>query len=135
MSEIKKLEPLTGWMDLHLATDIIDPPVLRVRLRPLTAIDMMDAYTEAGVVRLSQLTLASALAAIAEWDLTESGRALPCTDEAKAEHAAFLKVLLASRVERRVGPGDGVVEDGEGDRFAATEIQQVARRSENFLKN
>lgn len=133
MSEIKHIEPMTGWISLHLAAPaVIDPPLLRVRLRPLTAIDLMDSYSE----RLSQITLGSALAAIAEWDLTDGGKPLPCTDEAKRVHLDFLRVLLSTRVERRIGPsGSEEAPAVASPRFVATEIQIIAREPESFLKN
>ena len=139
MSEIKKIEPLTGWIELHLGTDVIEPPVLRVRLRPLAAIDVMDTYAEGGQVRavkISEVTAAAALRAIADWDLTQAGQPLPCTDEIKSDpgYRDFFKVLLSARVQRRLGPGEGE-EDAESSEFAALEILRLARTTELFLKN
>jgi hypothetical protein len=125
MAEIRLIEPTTGEIEYHIKTDLLNPPILKVKLRPITHLDTVDTYAD-GVRSISGLGLGRALAAIAEWDLTLDGKPLPCTDEVKAKYRPWLNLLLAQHLEESTD--DYPV-------WLASAIVKVAQDEKSFLKN
>jgi hypothetical protein len=115
------MEPLTGWMEYRLVTTMLDPPVFRCRLRPVTELNMIDGLaSEAADYRQGQATIDVAIAAVAEWDLAVGGTPIPLTNENKR---GWLVPVIAEPVEGRKGFLLGMC------------IVQDAQNRENFLKN
>lgn len=122
MAELKLLEQLTGWIEYRLKTDLLDPPVLRVRLRPLDAFDWRDAMPVNGEHRLGLATLEVAVEAVAEWDLSQNGQPIPIPADRKKK-IATLRPLMAEEVAVREGT------------LLAHAIIADAQNRELFLKN
>jgi len=96
MSDVKRLEPLTGWITYELAeTEYLAEPRLSVRLRLLDGLEAADELLKTG---MSEPLAARALAlmAVVEWDLTEVGKPIPVNAETKA---IFLRPLLSDVVK------------------------------------
>ena len=123
MANIKyrPMEQLSAWLEYRLVTDMLDPPVFRCRLRPITALDIYDSAGAGGTVRMGRLTLDLAIEAVAEWDLATEGVPIPLTPETKA---GWLVPLLTEQVE---GRDDGML--------LGIAIVGDAGNRENFLKN
>lgn len=123
MSEIRfnPLSPRSSWQEYRLATDALEPPVFRCRLRPLDAFDFVsDVYSD-GETRLGRAIVTAALNAVVEWDLTMNGESIPCTPENKEK---FLRPLLSERVVSR--PEEPLL---------GVALVLDARNRELFLKN
>jgi hypothetical protein len=98
VANLKRLEQLSGWLTYELETTLLDPPVLKVRLRPM---DNYDAAQGRDVWRSSsRAMLEVALAAVAEWDLTENGVPIPFPSD-PAIKAAALRPLMSEKVVGR----------------------------------
>jgi hypothetical protein len=122
MSNIKNIIPLSEWLTFELADNkLIDPPIVKLKLRPITDSDLLDAVAD-NKIRPSEIMIMRATDAIQEWDLSEDGKPIPCTETKKIELALFLKLLLTSYVKA-------------DDNFFATVIIRHAQTLENFLKN
>jgi hypothetical protein len=122
MSELRQIIPVSDWLEFDLNTQLVEPPVVRLRLRPVTGVSAVDIYAEGGR-KLSDYVLGQAIEAIAEWDLTRDGVAVPCTAEAKREMDFHLRLLLAQPMR-----------DGSGD-FLELRVVEHAAKAENYLKN
>jgi hypothetical protein len=121
MSKInyKPIEPLSGWLEYKLLTDKLDPPVFRCRLRPVDAFSMMDGIPADGKFKMGRATVEVVIEAVAEWDLEEGGKPIPCTSEMKA---GYLRPIIAEAVEGC-------------DTLLGIAIVHDAQRPETFLKN
>ena len=114
--------PLSEWLTFELADNkLVDPPIIKLKLRPITDTDLMDAVVD-NKIRPSEIMIMRATDAIQEWDLSEDGKPIPCMEEKKRELALFLKLLLTSYLK-------------SGDDFLAIAIIRYAQTLENFLKN
>ncbi|HUT61298.1 MAG TPA: hypothetical protein VNA25_25905 [Phycisphaerae bacterium] len=112
MSELKKLEPLSDWIEYELDTKQIDPPILKLRLRYLEDADAFVPLTP--MERFNK-----AVDLIAEWDITVDGQPLSLTD--KTGRDQLTDFLVRKVVGRGIILGVAVVAD--------------AQDRENFLKN
>lgn len=111
MANIKRLEQLTGWIEYALTTTLLDPPVLKLRLRHIDPFDMVtNAVPGDPGFRYGQMTADSAMAAVVEWDLTEGGIPVPVTPENKI---LYLRPILAELVTGRSYLGFAIVEDAK----------------------
>ena len=121
MSELKKINPESGWMEFKLGPNaLLQPPVLRCKLRPSSDLENVDLYSE-GVLKPSEGTVHRALAAIVAWDLTEGDKPVPCTAEEKEVRYQPFRLLMAQVTD--------------GGSFLGTEILTAAKDIKNFLKN
>jgi len=88
----------SDWRTYELETKLLDPPVLKVKLRPLDAFDLADAMPEDGRLAKGSMVLEGAVAAIVEWDLAEAGKPIPIDPGTKL---AVLRPLMAEKVKDR----------------------------------
>jgi hypothetical protein len=121
MAELKKINPESGWLEFKLIADaLLQPPVLRCKLRPSSDLENVDLYSE-GVLKPSEGTVRRALAAIIAWDLTDGDKPVPCTAEEKALRYQSFRLLMAQVTE--------------GGSYLGSEILTAAKNLENFLGN
>jgi len=132
MGAIKAREQLSPWVEYELETDQLDPPVLRVRLRPIDPFAMADVMHVDGGVRVGQALLEVAVNAVAEWDLTENGKPIPMVEATKL---ATLRPIMAESVKGR----DTIVRTGDVEEHIPTllaiAIFEDGRDKKLFLKN
>jgi len=100
MSELVKRFKQSDWLEYELETDLIEPPVLKLKVTPLNRIYSIDSYIGIGN-QLKKTTTAQVLAAlildvVQEWDLTLKGKPVPVTDENKRK---YLFPLLGEKVK------------------------------------
>ena len=110
MANIKKLEQLTGWVEYKLLSTLLDPPILKLRLRPLDSFSMVTADPAGASFAYGRFAADNAIEAVAEWDLTENGVAIPVTPENKV---LYLRPILAEMVEGRSLLGLAILEDAQ----------------------
>jgi hypothetical protein len=111
VANIKRLEQLTGWIEYPLITALLDPPILKLRLRPMDSFDMLTSTVPGDPsFRFGQFAADNAVAAVAEWDLTENGVAIPVTPENKV---LYLRPILAEMVDGRGLLGLAILEDSQ----------------------
>jgi len=118
---VKRLEQLSAWIEYTLITTLIDPPVLRVRLRPTDAFDVADSLVGvSGIPVYGRALLTQALNAIAEVDLVDlEGKPIVLSAE---NREAVLRDLLTENV------------DGRGTMLGIVVVEDSKKR-ELFLKN
>lgn len=114
--------PLSGWLEYHLKTAKLEPPVIRLRLRPLDRFDIIDATIDEGDLAVGRTLAAAASKAVIEWDLEDQdGKPIPVNQATKDVH---LGELLGEELkDKPVGTLLGI------------QIVKDARTRENFLKN
>jgi len=120
MGNIKNLKPLSEWLTFELETDILDPPVVKFKVRPITG--MAGLNIEEGDRSRSSTFIEMVLDAIQEWDLADNGEPIPCTEETKQIHATYLRCLLGTKLKNKKG-------------LLGLELAVYAADAENFLKN
>ena len=115
ISNIKTVPQLSPWVTYELEGAPFDPPVVKFRLRPLEAIDLMDSSKE----RPGRALAESARSAIAEWDFTDGDKPVLVTDETKTRYltSGFLSLVV------------------KGGSYLAVHIVLDARNKDTFLKN
>lgn len=123
MAEVKykPMESVSGWIEYPLVTTELDPPLIKLRLRPVNMFNMIDGAAGGGGVKLGRATLEAAVDAVADWDLCVSGVPIPVTAENKM---AWLRPIIAEQVE---GKPEGIL--------LGIAILMDAQNRENFLKN
>jgi hypothetical protein len=121
MAEVKKrFRGLSDWLTFELETDAIEPPILKVRLKPIGYFNIAaDAIGQGKDAVLNELMFYAAIDAVQEWDLTENGVAIPSTRENKILH-------LGPRLSDRL--------KGTVQLFGIAIIDWAANQ-DNFLKN
>lgn len=118
----KPTAPLTGWLEYPLKGTMLEPPVLRLRLRPIDQYDIIDATIADGELRAGRTLAAAAEKAVAEWDLEgQDGKPLEVTDENKE---MYLRPILGEQLK-----------DKPAGLLLGIQIVRDARARENFLKN
>ena len=118
MANLKRLEQLSRWLEYELETKLLDPPVIKVRLRPTDAFTLGQAKET--WQSNTRMFLEIAIGAVAEWDLTEDGKPLAMGDgEAKA---AVLRPLMSEKLKGK-------------DSILGVQIVEDSSDRENFLKN
>jgi hypothetical protein len=111
VANIRRLENLTAWVEYKLTTTLLDPPVLRLRLRYVNPVDMVStSLLEDPTFRFGKFAADNAIEAVAEWDLTENGVPVPVTAENKV---AYLRPILAEPVEGRTLLGFAILQDAQ----------------------
>lgn len=114
--------PLSEWIEYKLRGAKLEPPVLRLRLRPLDRFDILDATLEDGALRAGRTIAAAAAKAVVEWDLEDQeGKPIPCNEDTKAVH---LGELLGEELE-----------DEKPGMLLGIKIVKDARARDTFLKN
>jgi hypothetical protein len=117
----KQMEQISGWIEFRLATKLLDPPVLRLRLRPIDLYNVIDEIAVRGNPKLGSTTLSSIVEAVADWDLSADGVPIALSPENKM---GWLRPLVTERI------------DGEEDgSLLGVAILLAARNRENFVKN
>ena len=120
MAEVKKrFRALSDWLTYELETDALEPPILKVRVKPIYGIDAVDYAVEGEKMKLSTFIFNSVIEAVQEWDLTENGTPIPVTYENKL---ACLGRRLSDRIK-------------DSRILLGMEIFIFAADQENFLKN
>lgn len=122
MAEVKKkFRVLSDWLTYELETDALEPPILKVRVKPIYGINAVDYMVGEGVERLkfSTFIFNSVIEAVQEWDLTENGVPISITHENKM---ACFGPRLSDRIK-----DSGII--------LGIEIFNFATNQENFLKN
>ncbi|HUV39028.1 MAG TPA: hypothetical protein VMY39_05410 [Planctomycetota bacterium] len=120
MADIKNLAPISEWITYELDTELLNPPVLKLRLRPMTGWDAINI--DAGQRSVSSTMAEMIIGAIVDWDLSEKGEPIPCNEDAKARHSVFLRCLLGQKLK-------------DARLLLGLEIALFAGNAENFLKN
>ncbi len=119
MAEIKRLIAMSEWLEFHLdSKGLLDPPVFRVRVRPISLMTTYDVKE----ARTSTMLKEAIVEAIRDWEFTENGKPVPCTEEAKKDLRETLEAILGAQVEGRPGV------------LVGTEILGYAGDMANFLK-
>jgi len=100
MTDVKKIRELSGWLTFELDTKLLDPPILRVRVKPIVMMEGIRAVLKIGLSenfhKLIELQYRLAIECIQEWDLTHKGKPLPCNAETKEK---YLKCLLGEKTK------------------------------------
>ena len=81
MAELKEREAISDWIKFDLDTKELDPPVIKLKLRPIESITNVDSWGGNGrLLRTSEVVLQKAMISVAEWDLQVKGKPLPIED-------------------------------------------------------
>jgi hypothetical protein len=127
MGELKFPSP-SVWEEFELDTDIIDPPIVRLQLRPLFRKGQLEGFLAfAGVPSIDKLKLDKAdvsefwpvfekiipiiMQHVIGWDLTLNGEPIPCTEEEKMK-PWFKDALMWEEVKRRIEPAEAALPTG-----------------------
>jgi hypothetical protein len=120
---VKDSVAVSDWQTYELDTTLLDPPVLKLKLRPASALAGVNAGPAAA---FSSYLVASAIDAVADWDLTETVEGkdmpVPCTDENKRRLANGLRVLFSRKLKGT-------------EEILAWAVLGYAGDERNFLKN
>jgi hypothetical protein len=112
MANIKqKFEQLTGWIEYKLESNILDPPILKLRLRPLYEFSKIlpEDYGHSG-----QVIAENVFEVVAEWDLTDNGERIPLTEDNKVRYLApLLQEKLKDQSITRSLLGLAIYEDAQ----------------------
>lgn len=125
MAKLREILPVSEWLTFELATLRIDPPVVRLKLKPLTKWEYTDIVSPT-MPKPSWLILERALQAIVEWDLEIGDKPLPCTEESKGRDD--VRAVLATPLKQEE-------EEPAIPKFLALAIIEYAEKEANFLKN
>ena len=121
MTEFKEREAISDWQKFELDTKELDPPVIKVKLKPIESITNVDSFDKAGKFKLfSEIVLMKAMACVVEWDLKQKGKPLPIDDLAIKERV--LRRLLGEKLKG-------------SKKLLGNSIIEFSTNLENFLKN
>jgi len=121
LSEFKEREAISDWQEFKLDTKELDPPVIKLKLKPIESISNIDSFNSTGKLKsFSEVVLMKAMDCVAEWDLKQKGKPLPIDDLAIKERV--LRRLLGEKLE------------GE-KKLLGNSIIEFSTNLENFLKN
>jgi hypothetical protein len=122
MSDIKKLKPLSEWLEFELEAPPawLDGPTVKFRVRPISGLAGFNVTAEDRAP--SAAFAAMVIDSIEAWGFTNGGEPIPCNAETKQEYAGNLRVLLGSRLKGEKG-------------LLGIELAGYATDPENFLKN
>ena len=126
MSDIKKLKPLSEWLEYELDAppQWLDGPTVKFRVRPISGLSGLNVNTEDRAP--SAAFAAMVIDSIEAWGFTSNGEPIPCNAETKQEYAGNLRVLLGSKLK---------VKEGERAGLLGIELANYAADPENFLGN
>ena len=117
MPDIKRQrKAISDWLEYRLETLDIDPPVIKLRMAPISPLAMLDV---AEAETKGRYVSDAVLAAVEDWDLAIDGEKIPVTGENKR---AYLLPLLGAKVEGTLIP-------------LGIELFNFANKEESFLKN
>jgi hypothetical protein len=124
MNQIKDMVPEVE-VEFRLDTKIIDPPILKLKLKPLDFLTMVDIVTkEKTMPKYSRVLIEEVMDCIVDWELAKKdGEKIPVTDENKR---LYLSRLLQEPT---------ISETGEYETMLIYAIRNFAEKTENFLKN
>jgi len=163
MAELKFPSPST-WEEFELDTKLIDPPVIKLNLRPLFRKGQLEGFIAfAGIPGIEGLLAGKGnvseawpifekivpviMRHVIGWDLTLFGEPIPCTEENKV---TWLEPLMWEAVKKRIEPVEAVqvvgFDPGKDDaeagaakeeniQFLWAELLTIIRDHENFRKN
>jgi len=157
MAEVKieKIPTAEVWAEFKLRTDLLDPPVIKLKLKPAfrSAIlreifyyyakrkkkkERQDDESEM-FERLVDGAIALIIRNVVDWDLMKNGEPIPCDDENKRY---FLEPLLWNLVEERTEiQGDGLEPEVESQQpemklnFFWVTLAGFLTDAKNFSKN
>lgn len=125
MANVKQRIPqVSPWITYELETDLLDPPVLKLRLRPLDGWDQWQlAQVDGQELGRAYHLLAMAITAVVDWDLKDQDKPLEVTEDNKR---AVLREILGEPVK---------VPEGEKTVMLGWAIVRDAQNRETFLKN
>ena len=127
MADIKKLIGLSDWLTYRLKTTILNPPEIKLRMRPISGLAPLDSMLiDQKQIRLSRIIIDAVLDAVEEWDVCIEGKPLELTPENKA---VYLASLLGEVIEK---PENSTTY--EPDVLLGLELLTYGRNLENFLK-
>jgi hypothetical protein len=116
VANIKKLVGLSEWQTYELDSTILDPPTLRLRMKPINGMVGSDVSDEN--MKLSAVLIEMVIDAVQEWDIADAGEPIPCTDKNKRLHLPF---LLGQKIKGK-------------DRMLGIELLGYAGEIENFIR-
>jgi hypothetical protein len=122
VSEIKKLSPLSDWLEFELdeKPDWLDTTQVKFKVRPITGFSGLNV--KAGDMAASSVVAAMIIDAIEEWGFTAGGEPLACNSRTKQEYMGNLRQLLGLKVKDR-------------PQLLGFALADWASDSRNFLKN
>ena len=128
MADIKKLIGLSDWLTYRLKTTILNPPEIKLRMRPISGLAPLDSTLNPDLkqLRLSKIIIDSVMDVIEEWDVCIEGKPLELTPENKA---VYLAPLLGEVIEKSENSTTY-----EPDVLLGLELLTYGRNLENFLK-
>jgi hypothetical protein len=122
MAQIKKeILALSEWLSIELLSNsVIDPPVLKLRLKPINRLESVDFMERTeDRVKYGSYIIGAAMEAVHDWDLAGlDGKPLPLDE---TNRNSYLKVLLGEQT------ADGIL--------LGYVIYEFASNVGNFLKN
>ena len=124
------------WLELEVESEKGERS-LRFKIKPLSAKDQLDL---GDIARKDVKDLLSYVSGIViDWDLTEGGKKLPCTDKAKEKYLPYLigMTIKKKEEEKRREEGEVSTDKGPGEirSFVGLEILSFAQNFDNFIKN
>jgi hypothetical protein len=122
MSDIKKLKPLSEWLEFELEAPPawLDGSTVKFRVRPISGLAGFNVTAEDRAP--SAAFAAMVIDSIEAWGFTNGGEPIPCNTETKQEYAGNLRVLLGAGLKDKKG-------------LLGIELATYAADPENFLKN
>lgn len=121
MAELKEREAISPWISFELDTKELDPPVIKLKLRPIESITNVDNWGGNGRLLLfSEVVLKKAMVSVAEWDLKVKGKPLAIEDPRIKERV--LRRLLGEKLKGT-------------EELLGNAIMAYAEELDNFSKN
>jgi len=128
MANIKRLIGLSDWLTYRLQTTLLDPPEIKLRMKPISGMAPLDVLAqETKDIRASKIIIDAVLDAVEEWDLAIAGVPLPPTPENKR---LYLTPLLGMRIEN-----PEALLDADKEPLLGLVLLLYGQTIENFLKN
>jgi len=128
MANIKRLIGLSDWLTYRLQTTLLDPPEIKLRMKPISGMAPLDVLAqETKDIRASKIIIDAVLDAVEEWDLAIAGEPLSPTPENKR---LYLTPLLGMRIENP----EAILEKDK-EPLLGLVLLLYGQTIENFLKN
>jgi hypothetical protein len=90
MTDIKKIRELSGWLTFELDTKILDPPAIRLRVKPIKSFEGILTAIKTGLASVIKLQYELVFECVQQWDLTQDGAPIPVNSETKRKYLSFL---------------------------------------------
>lgn len=106
MIESKKGKQESEWIEYKLETDLIRPPIIKLKIVPLlNRIEkMMKFHIKGNYKPETKFLIMRILGAVIDWNLTKNRKKLPVTDENKRNVLIPLSKKWISRLTRCLRP-------------------------------